>query len=56
MSKPRSTAYRIARGLGDAEAAARGPGAYARRRARRVVYRTVNRHVYRALRMVGLGR
>jgi len=48
----RSQLYRVARDLGNVQAASRGPGAYATRMARRKVYRTTNgmtRHLLRAL-------
>ena len=38
----RSQLYRAARDLGDIEAASKGPGANARRRARKVAYRKSN--------------
>ncbi len=50
----RSQLYRAARELGDVEAAAKGPGAYAKRRARRAVYRTSNQMTASLLRSVGL--
>jgi hypothetical protein len=41
-SSLRSQLYRAARDMGDVQAAARGPGSYAKRVARRKVYRTTN--------------
>ena len=41
-SSLRSQLYRAARDLGNVQAAARGPSSYARRVARRKVYRTTN--------------
>jgi hypothetical protein len=38
----RSQLYRAARDLGDLDSAAKGPGAYAKRRARKAVYRKGN--------------
>lgn len=48
----RSQLYRAARDLGNVQAASRGPSAYARRVARRKIYRTTNgltRHLTRRL-------
>lgn len=48
----RSQLYRAARDLGNVQAAEKGPGSYARRVARRRVYRTTNgmtRHLLRGL-------
>jgi len=50
----RSQLYRSARVLGDLEAARKGPGAYARRRVRRVMYRKGNRGMARVLKALGL--
>lgn len=50
----RAQLYQAARTLGDAEAAAQGPGAYARRVARRHVYRASNRLTLDLLRAGGL--
>jgi hypothetical protein len=50
----RSQLYRAARDLGDAQSAARGPGAYAKRVARRRVYRSTNHLTMTLLRAVGL--
>ena len=50
----RSQLYRAARDLGNVQAATRGPGAYAKRVARRKVYRTTNGMTRRLLRSVGL--
>ncbi len=48
----RSQLYRAARDIGNVQAASRGPGSYAKRVARRKVYRTTNgltRHLLRGL-------
>lgn len=50
----RSQLYRAARDLGNVQAAAKGPGAYARRTVRRGVYRKTNGLLGKLLR--GLGR
>jgi hypothetical protein len=50
----RSELYRAARDLGDVQAAERGPGSYARRVARRKVYRTTNGLTRQLLRGVRL--
>ena len=50
----RAELYRAARDLGDAQSAARGPGAYAKRVARRRVYRSTNRLTNNLLRSAGL--
>jgi hypothetical protein len=50
----RSQLYRAARDLGDAQSAARGPGAYAKRVARRRVYRSTNHLTMSLLRSAGL--
>ena len=55
MSRARRDLYRAARVLGDAEAAAKGPGAFLRRRARAAVYRRTNGLVARAMRRMGDG-
>jgi hypothetical protein len=52
----RSWLYRIARTMGDVNAARRGPSAYGRRVVRKRVYRTTNRATAKALRRFGLGR
>lgn len=54
MSKARSTLYRLARGLGDVEAAAKGPKPLAKRLVRKAVYRNTNRSTRRILRIFGL--
>ena len=46
----RSQLYRAARDLGNVEAAAQGPDAYAKRVVRRKAYRTTNRTLDRLLR------
>jgi hypothetical protein len=50
----RSELYRAARDLGDVQSAAHGPGAYAKRVARRRVYRQTNALTNSLLRSVGL--
>ena len=50
----RSQLYRLARDLGNVQAARRGPGAYSKRVVRRAAYRTVNRQLGRSLRRLGL--
>ena len=50
----RSQLYRAARDLGDVQAASRGPGSYAKRVARRKVYRTTNGLTRHLLRGFGL--
>jgi len=50
----RSQLYRAARDLGDVQSAAKGPGAYARRRVRKVAYRRTNGGLRRLLRSLGL--
>ncbi len=52
----RSQLYRDARILGNVEAAAHGPGAYARRSARRRVYATSNSLTRQLLRALSLSR
>lgn len=54
MSRLRSQLYRAARDLGDIEAAAKGPGTYAKRRAHRKVYARTNALTRRLLRGFGL--
>lgn len=51
----RSQLYRAARDLGNVEAASKGPGALAKRQARRTVYRRTNSSVAGLLRAFGLG-
>jgi hypothetical protein len=51
----RSQLYRAARDMGNIEAAEQGPEAYAKRYARRRVYRTTNRATASFLRALGLG-
>jgi len=58
MARRRSTRsqfYRVARDIGNAEAAAKGPVPYAKRVVRRKAYRSVNRGLGRFLRSIGLG-
>jgi hypothetical protein len=50
----RSQLYRAARDLGNAQAAAKGPGAFAGRQVRRSAYRRTNRGLSGLLRAVGL--
>jgi hypothetical protein len=50
----RSQLHRAARDLGDIESAAKGPGAYAKRRVRKVVYRKSNGALRSILRAFGL--
>ena len=59
MSRPRSVRaalYHDARLLGTLQAAARGPGAFTRRYARRRVYAATNGMTRRLLRAAGLSR
>lgn len=53
-SSLRSQLYRAARDMGNVQAAAQGPGAYAKRMARRKVYRTTNGLTNDLLRSFGL--
>ncbi len=53
-SSLRSQLYRAAHDLGNVEAATQGPGAYAKRVARRRVYRTTNGLTSQLLRSAGL--
>jgi hypothetical protein len=53
-SSLRSELYRAARGLENVQAAAKGPGSYAKRTVRRKVYRTSNGLTNDLLRSVGL--
>ena len=48
----RSQLYRAARDLGNAEAAAKGPGAYGKRLVRRKVYRSANGALGRLLKSI----
>jgi len=50
----RSQLYRAARDLGNVQAAAKGPGAYGKRVARRAVYRKGNSGIRKVLRVFGL--
>jgi hypothetical protein len=50
----RSQSYRLARDLGNLEAAERGPVSYGKRYARRGIYRGVNRGLGRVMRKLGL--
>jgi hypothetical protein len=53
-SSLRSELYRAARDLGNVQAAAKGPGSYAKRTVRRRVYRTTNGLTNELLRSFGL--
>ncbi len=53
-SSLRSEIYRAARDLGNVQAAAKGPGSYAKRTVRRKVYRTTNGLTSELLRSLGL--
>jgi hypothetical protein len=53
-SSLRSELYRAARDLGNVQAAEKGPTSYAKRVARRKVYRTTNGMTRHLLRQVGL--
>jgi len=53
-SRLRPDFYKAARDLGDIEAASKGPGAFARRRVRKVAYPRTNRTLRRVLRALGL--
>lgn len=53
-SSLRSQLYRAARDMGNVQAAAKGPSAYAKRVARRKVYRTTNGLTQKLLREFGL--
>jgi hypothetical protein len=50
----RTELYRAARDLGDVESAAKGPGAFAGRRVRKVAYRRANGLLRGLLRSLGL--
>ena len=50
----RSLLYRLARAMGDAQAASRGPASYGRRVVRKSAYRTSARVTRRVLRGFGL--
>ena len=50
----RGELYRAARDLGNLQAAAKGPGPYAKRVVRRAVYRKTNGELRRLLRRLGL--
>ncbi len=54
MASTRSTLYRLARILGDVEAAKKGPTSYARRVGRRTVYRQTSKLAGRITRQLGL--
>jgi hypothetical protein len=50
----RGELYRAARDMGNLQAAAKGPGPYARRIVRRAAYRKTNSELRRVLRSLGL--
>lgn len=52
--KLRSQTYRVARDLGNVQAASKGPTSYAKRVARRKVYRTTNGYTRHLLKGFGL--
>jgi hypothetical protein len=54
MGQLRRNLYKSARILGDIQASEKGPAAYAKRRARRTVYRTEGRWTRKLLRSLGL--
>jgi hypothetical protein len=54
MGNLRSSLYRAARDLGDAQAASRGPSALGRRVARKAVYRAEGKATRRIFRKFGL--
>lgn len=49
IARYRRRTYQAARAMGDLDAALKGPLPYAKRRARRVIYRHVNRALSRSL-------
>lgn len=53
-TKLRSQTYRLARDIGNVQAASKGPTSYAKRVARRKVYRTTNGMTRHLLRGFGL--
>ncbi len=54
MSDFRRTLYALARLLGDAEALSKGPAPFARRLARKAIWRQVGRGTQRATKRIGL--
>jgi hypothetical protein len=54
ISEMRRQSYRLARGLGNVQAASKGPASYSKRVLRRNVYRTVNKNLGKRLRGFGL--
>ncbi|MBF6557020.1 MAG: hypothetical protein IVW52_12805 [Acidimicrobiales bacterium] len=54
ISEMRRQSYRLARTLGNVQAARRGPASYSKRVLRRNVYRTVSRSLGKGLRGFGL--
>jgi hypothetical protein len=54
IAKTRRSAYRLARALGNVQAAEKGPSSYARRVVRRSAYKATNKTLGRSLRRLGL--
>jgi hypothetical protein len=54
LGKTRSQTYRVARDLGNVQAALKGPSSYSKRYVRRAVLRRTNRTTLKALRSFGL--
>jgi hypothetical protein len=54
LSKARSQSYRVARDVGNVQAALKGPSSYSKRYVRRAILRKTNRTTYRFLRGFGL--
>jgi hypothetical protein len=54
LNKARSQSYRVARDLGNVQAALKGPSSYSKRYVRRAVLRRTNRTTYKVLRSFGL--
>ena len=54
LNKARSQSYRVARDLGNLQAALKGPSSYSKRYVRRAVLRKTNRTTYKLLRGFGL--
>jgi hypothetical protein len=54
LSYTRGQSYRLARDLGNVQAASHGPVSYGKRYARRAAYRSVNRPLNRLIRNLGL--
>jgi hypothetical protein len=53
-SRLRSDFYKAARDLGDIQSATKGPGGFAKRRVRKVAYRTTNGALPSILRIIDL--